>query len=47
VESNREAEQRLRAARFTVLLRVFPNVGHRLPPNALAEMRDAVAFLLR
>ena len=47
VESNREAEQRLRAARFTVLLRVFPGVGHRFPPNALAEMRDAVAFLLR
>jgi predicted esterase len=45
--SNREAEQRLRAARFPVLLRVFPNVGHRLPPNAIAEMKDAIAFLLR
>jgi len=45
--SNREAEERLRAARYSVLLRVYPDVGHRLPPNALYEMKDAIGFLLR
>jgi predicted esterase len=44
---NREAAARLKAARIPVMLRVFPNVGHRLPPNGLAEMKEAVAFLLR
>ena len=45
--NNRQAEARLKAARIPVMLRVFPNVGHHLPPNAIAEMKEAVAFLLR
>jgi phospholipase/carboxylesterase len=47
VANNREAERRLKAARFDVGLRVYPNVGHRLPPNAVAEFREALRFVLR
>jgi len=46
-QNNRETEQRLKAAKFDVRLRVFPKVGHRLPPNAVAEFGDAFKWATR
>jgi len=47
VANNRETEKRFEAAKFDVGLRVYPNVGHRLPSNAVAEFREALRFVLR
>jgi phospholipase/carboxylesterase len=46
-ENNRETERRLEAAKFDVRLRVYPKLGHRLPPNAVVEFTDAFNWVVR
>lgn len=43
--SNREAEAALRAAGGAVELRVYPGLGHALPPHVDRELRGALDFV--
>ena len=47
VDESRRAAQLLEGAGLHVRLRIYDGVGHRLPPDGLRELRDAVAFVLR
>lgn len=46
VEVNREAARRLEAIGVPVQLRVYPNLGHRFPPDRQTEMDSALRFVL-
>ncbi len=43
---NREAAKRLEAIGIPVQLRVYPNLGHRFPPDRQTEMDSALKFVL-
>lgn len=45
-DANRVAAKALERAGFRVLLRLYPNVGHELPPRRDREIGDALAFVL-